>query len=465
MRRTTDVKVRYEDLKIEVIEFDEVSTFAYRPTNCTQKRTLWASKRALSVRVCVQSHQLYAEKDAFDLGMGPKRPNVRTVPPVYASLVTLPIDASGTTTTGGYELPPADVPRPRPCPCFAGAPILHVVELFPNSASDNLRRPADPMRRPMRSVRITSVARGRCTRPGKVGGADMPRFSLNRGLSYSVVNAGAPQKCSPTVMPSGSTSVPLTRRMRSEYCLYNPRIIIARMAARPFPHGTGKGALVRTGERGRKCGPAKPGARKQPTPRKTMHTLDAVWYRADGSGPGQPPDPLRRARLSCVGHIGRQISFHGNVEGGWARGASSIPHASIWPASRRTAAQSSTPSTSCARSGNCRYAGTCRGEGHVLPGAQAPRAGHHQHHAHGIFARVWRPCTIFARARGLPCTILAWVLAAVYDFLPPGTLPCTKASDIRTRRGCWETKIVHGGHVRQHQKAGTCGHVRRLKMF
>lgn len=81
MRRTIDVKVRHEDLEIEVIEFDEVSTFAYRPTNCTQKRTLWASKRALSVRVCVQSHQLYAEKDAFDLGMGPKRPNVRTVPP------------------------------------------------------------------------------------------------------------------------------------------------------------------------------------------------------------------------------------------------------------------------------------------------------------------------------------------------------------------------------------------------
>lgn len=368
------------------------------------------------------------------------------------------------------------------------------------------------MRRPMRSVRITSVARGRCTRPGKVGGADMPRFSLNRGLSYSVANAGAPQKCSPTVMPSGSTSVPLTRRMRSEYCLYNPRIIIARMAAvvgalarddtdpgaesayffgvwavfwchfpmgperarswcvawraaRPFPHGTGKGTLVRTGQRGRKCGPAKPGARKQPTPRKTMHTLDAVWYRADGSGPGRPPDPPRRARLLCVGHIGRQISFHGNVEGGWARGASSIPHASIWPASRRTAAQSSTPSTSCARSGNCRYAGTCRGEGHVLPGAQAPRAGHHQHHAHGIFARDWRPCTIFARARGLPCTIFAWVLAAVYDFLPPGTLPCTKASDIRTRRGRRETKNVHGGHVRTGQKAGTFGHIRSLKTF
>lgn len=117
MRRTTDVKVRYEDLKIEVIEFDEVSTFAYRPTNCTQKRTLWASKRALSVRVCVQSHQLYAEKDAFDLGMGPKRPNVRTVPPVYASLVTLPIDASGTTTTGGYELP-------RGCPEAEALPMF-----------------------------------------------------------------------------------------------------------------------------------------------------------------------------------------------------------------------------------------------------------------------------------------------------------------------------------------------------
>lgn len=113
MRRTIDVKVRHEDLEIEVIEFDEVSAFAYRPTNCTQKRTLWASKRALSVRVCVQSHQLYAEKDAFDLGMGPKRPNVRTVPPVYASLVTLPIDASGTTTTGGYELPPPRMSRGR----------------------------------------------------------------------------------------------------------------------------------------------------------------------------------------------------------------------------------------------------------------------------------------------------------------------------------------------------------------
>lgn len=57
MRRTTDVKVRHEDLEIEVIEFDEVSTFAYRPTNRTQKRTLSTLGWVQNVQTCVQSHQ------------------------------------------------------------------------------------------------------------------------------------------------------------------------------------------------------------------------------------------------------------------------------------------------------------------------------------------------------------------------------------------------------------------------